>query len=85
MELCSILQCQGGQGSGGVQEVGVEGDGEWDSQGGGKQEKKGKLYNIQYFATEKVQRWELTKIGQEMGLKGTRRRSLSPLSPPPPF
>jgi len=68
---------------------GRRGGGKWDSQGGGKRERDGKLCNIaQYFVIEKsAKRREPTKIRREPGLKGTGSRKFkSPCpAPPPPF
>ena len=58
----------------------------WDSQGGGKWEKKGKIMqHCAIFCNRKnAKRWEPTIIGLELGLslKGTRSGRFKPPCPP---
>ena len=65
------------------------GDGKWDSQGVGKQEKQGKI--MQHCAifcnrkSAKKRELPVTKVGQKLGLKGTESGKFKPtLFPPPP-
>ena len=57
---------------------GRRGGGKWDSQGGGKREKKGKIIqHCAIFCNRKIaKRREPTNMGREPG-------GLNPLSPPP--
>ena len=75
-----------GKGAGGVREAGEEGGGKWDSQGGGKREKKGKIMQrCAIFCIRKnAKRREPKNKGREPILKGTGSGRFKPPCPPPP-
>ena len=75
-----------GKGAGGVREAGEEGGGKWDSQGGGKREKKGKIMQrCAIFCIRKnAKRREPKNKGREPILKGTESGRFKPPCPPPP-
>ena len=66
---------------------GRRGGGKWDSQGGGKREKKGKItQHCTIFRNGKNAKGrEPTNTGREPGLKGTGSGRLKPPCPPPPL
>jgi len=65
---------------------GRRGGGKWDSQGGGKREKKGKIaqHCAIFCKSKNAKRREPTNTGWEPGLKGTGSGRFKPLWPPPP-
>ena len=66
---------------------GKRGGRKWDYQGGGKQEKKGKItQHCKISCNPKyAKRREPTNTGREPGLRGTGSGRFNPSCPPPPY